>query len=242
MKNSTFFISDVHLDPAHPEITAIFIKFLQAQAPKADALYILGDFFEVWIGDDAASPLPKQIAKAINALTQHIPVYFMHGNRDFLIGKQFLAESGCQFLPDPSVITLYGKPILLTHGDRLCTQDQWHMLFRFITQQPWVKKAFLRLPLSLRQNIADTLRQKSKKRTGKLDMNRMDVALEAVIKDVKDHKTQLMVHGHTHKPAIHELTVGNETAYRIVLGAWHETGNALRYDDDHNYELITINP
>jgi UDP-2,3-diacylglucosamine hydrolase len=240
MNNVTFFISDLHLDSTRPDITAIFLRFLAIQAPQADALYILGDFFEVWIGDDDLAPWIQRILTALRQLSQKIPIYFMPGNRDFLIGKKFLQETGCQLLPDPTVITLYGRRIVLTHGDRLCTQDRLHLLFRGITQQAWLQQGFLCLPLALRQKIAAYLRQKSSQRTQRLDHSTMDVTQQAVMKDLKNYQTHYMIHGHTHRKAVHLIDLPHQRGFRIVLGDWYETGNALCYHQDHQYQLIPI--
>lgn len=225
---TTFFISDLHLDESRPAITELFLHFLTEQASQAQALYILGDLFEAWIGDDEQTPLHLQISAALQQLTQKdVPVYYIHGNRDFLIGEQFLQASGCQLLTDPTVIDLYGNPTLLTHGDILCTSDSRYQRYRRFVQHPLSKKIFLALPLSIRQKIANYLRNKSKQYTTTAAEHIMDVTPATVIATMQQYQVKQLIHGHTHRPAIHTLHLNNQTAKRYVLGAWEESGNTL---------------
>ncbi|MDF2868373.1 MAG: lpxH, partial [Gammaproteobacteria bacterium] len=158
----TLFISDLHLSEHTPELNQEFLGLLSGKAKQADALYILGDFFEMWIGDDDITPYNHSIIAAIKQFSKIKPVYFMAGNRDFMIGQRFARNSGCQLLTDPTVINLYGKPTLLTHGDFLCTQDKGHIAFRRCTQKLWLQNLLLKLPLSWRSRMGKGLRRQSK--------------------------------------------------------------------------------
>jgi UDP-2,3-diacylglucosamine hydrolase len=219
------FISDIHLTETQPNITEIFLHFLKTQAQQAEALYILGDLFEAWLGDDISSPFYSSIITALKHLTQSgVPVYLMHGNRDFLIGKTFFKATGCQYLKDPSIINLYGTPTLLMHGDLLCTQDVSYQRFRKVIRHPLVKQFFLSLPLSLRKKIGSTLRKKSQVYTSTSSLNIMDVTPGVAEQQLQFHQATLLIHGHTHRPAIHTL---ENNLVRIVLAAWHEEGSVL---------------
>ena len=180
---ATLFIADLHLQTEEPAITAGFLHFLQGEARKADALYILGDLFEAWIGDDDPNPLHQQIASAIKALTDSgVPCYFIHGNRDFLIGKRFARQSAMTLLPEEQLLDLYGRKVLIMHGDTLCTDDAGYLAFRAKVHSPWI-------------------------------------------------------HGHTHRPAVHQLQANGKAAYRVVLGAWHSEGSMVKVTPE-DVELI----
>lgn len=161
IKAHTLFISDLHLERGTPLVTAHFLNFMKYQAPNADATYILGDFFEAWIGDDNHTPFNRKVIESLQIVTHSKPIYFMRGNRDFLIGKKFAAVSGVILLKDPSIIQLYSKSVLLTHGDSLCTLDHKHQIYRRNIMKPWVQKLILSLPLSLRRKLAKVSRTKS---------------------------------------------------------------------------------
>jgi UDP-2,3-diacylglucosamine hydrolase len=240
MPNHTLFISDLHLEPAHPEMVQLFLNFLEQQAPQADALYILGDFFEVWIGDDDDNAFIQQIRRALRALTQKIPVYFMVGNRDFLLGERFAKATGCQLIEDPTLINLYGTSTLLLHGDSLCTFDKHHQKFRKISRNSRYQKIFLTLPLFLRRQIAKWLRGLSKKHNQTAHNYQLNVNPTEVNHFLKEFHTSQMIHGHTHQPNIHSIEIDGKICKRIVLGAWHNQGNALRVDNNNNIELITF--
>ena len=230
---STYFISDLHLQPNTPKITTIFLNFLQHQAIQADAVYILGDLFETWIGDDDPSPFANTIKQALNKLTATgVPIYFMHGNRDFILGQQFANETGLTLLPDPSVITLYGNSILLTHGDLLCIDDLKYQAFRRKAHSEKFQTRLLRLPLWIRRLIAIWARYKSKKHTQTTDLCIQDVNQTEVEHYLQQHNVNLMIHGHTHRPAIHEFILANKLTKRIVLAAWHEQGYLLKIDSN----------
>lgn len=229
----TLFISDLHLEPNRPDITDRFFQFLQQKAPQADALYILGDFFEVWIGDDEKSPWQQTIITALKQLTDTgFPIYMMRGNRDFLIGSAFTRATGCHFLPDPSVIELYGKKILLTHGDSLCISDRKHQNFRKYAQNPKYNRFFTCLPLFVRRFIARRIRNASKKHTAGTTLSVMDVTQAAVEQQMREHAVTQLIHGHTHRPAIHTFTLDEVLVQRIVLNDWDTQGGALVYAED----------
>jgi UDP-2,3-diacylglucosamine hydrolase len=238
----TLFIADLHLDESHQKTTAIFLEFLRTQALHADALYILGDLFEVWIGDDEISGFNENIKHSLKQLTAiGVPVYIMVGNRDFLIGQRFAKATGCQLLPDPFILDLYGQLILLTHGDALCTLDKWHMRFRKLTQNRFLRWFFLQLPLSMRRAIAKKLRSNSQRTTQTLPDYIMDVAPEEVLQQLRRYDVSYLIHGHTHRPAIHQHYHENLTvAERIVLGAWEQQGSALKWLADGAKELMTF--
>lgn len=228
----TLFISDLHLQPERPDITQFFLNFLNTRATSADALYILGDLFEAWVGSDNNPDFNQSIVQAIRQLTSNgIPVYFMRGNRDFLIGNQFVKETGCQLLPDPSVVELYGTRVLLTHGDALCTQDSKHQKFRKLTQHRY-NFLFLKLPLFLRRKIAQLLRRSSRKHTSQLHYAVMDVTNSAVETIMRTRQVCILIHGHTHRPNIHPLTIDGEPAKRIVLGDWEKKANVLVFQEN----------
>jgi UDP-2,3-diacylglucosamine hydrolase len=228
MIGRSLFISDIHLLTDRPKITEIFMRFLETEAHKADALYILGDLFEVWIGDDDETPLHKTVIQALRALVDAgIPVYCMHGNRDFLLGKRFMQQSGCILLPDPSVIVLYGTPTLISHGDIFCTRDKQYMKFRKKTRNKLVQKLFLLKSLAKRRAIADQLRETSKAYIAKAEPDLMDVAPETVEQMMRKYKVRYLIHGHTHKPTIEQFMLDNHTATRVVLDTWNDVGNVL---------------
>ena len=190
---ATLFIADLHLCVEEPAITAGFLRFLAGEARKADALYILGDLFEAWIGDDDPNPLHCQMAAAIKAVSDSgVPCYFIHGNRDFLLGKRFARESGMTLLPEEKVLELYGRRVLIMHGDTLCTDDAGYQAFRAKVHKPWLQMLFL---------------------------------------------VQWLIHGHTHRPAVHELIANQQPAFRVVLGAWHTEGSMVKVTAD-DVELI----
>lgn len=237
---ATLFIADLHLHTEEPAITAGFLRFLRGEARSADALYILGDLFEAWIGDDDPEPLHREIAKEIKALVESgVPCYFIHGNRDFLLGKRFARESGMTLLPEEKVLNLYGREVLIMHGDTLCTDDAGYQAFRAKVHQPWLQTLFLALPLFIRRRIAAKMRDGSKSANSHKSMAIMDVNPQAVVSVMEKHRVQWLIHGHTHRPAIHPLTVNAQPASRVVLGAWHEEGSMVKVTTD-NVELIAF--
>jgi len=231
---STLFISDLHLDPSRPAVTQALLDFFSNEASQADALYILGDFFEAWIGDDDDTELNQVIIKALKSLTDAgVKTYVMPGNRDFLIGQQFAEQSGCQLLPDPSVVNLYGKSVLLVHGDSLCTGDEQYMQFRAQVRSPQWQQVILSKTLDERRAIAQQLREASGSASSNKADDIMDVTPAAVTESLQQHGVDLMIHGHTHRPAIHALDKGK----RIVLGDWLDYGWVLKYQPNGEYQL-----
>jgi len=236
---TTLFISDLHLNGAQPEITTQFVAFLRGMARQAEHLYILGDLFEFWIGDDDPDPAYVQIQDELRALTTAgIPCSIMHGNRDFLLGRQFCIRTGCQLLDDGSVIELYGQRVLLMHGDALCTDDKSYQRLRRIVRNPLVQWLFMRLPLTRRERIATRIRAGSQMHTRQATDAIMDVNARAVERAFDKARLQLMIHGHTHRPAIHRLA-GQSGRTRIVLGDWYTQGSVLRWSAT-GYELLSL--
>jgi UDP-2,3-diacylglucosamine hydrolase len=217
-------ISDLHLDPKRPAITQAFFEFLNttAQAADVEALYILGDFFEVWLGDDDDTPIYQETIRQLKQFTDNgTPVYFMHGNRDFLVGRDFALQTGAILLPDPSVIHHQGHDYLLMHGDSLCTKDHEYMAFRRTTRSAQWQNALLSRSLEERKAYAKEVREKSQSMNSLKAEDIMDVTAEEVTRIMSEHKVDTLIHGHTHRPNIHSLNTG---AQRIVLGDWGSLG------------------
>jgi len=230
---ATLFIADLHLSTEEPAITAGFLRLLEGEARTAEALYILGDLFEAWIGDDDPNPLHAAIAAAIRALVESgVPCYFIHGNRDFLIGKRFARQSGMAMLPAEKVLTLYGERVLIMHGDTLCTDDVGYQQFRAKVQQRWLQTLFLSLPLFIRQRIAAKMRAGSKASNQTKSDAIMDVNQQAVSEVMRQHHVRHLIHGHTHRPAIHDLQIEGHPARRYVLGAWHQEGSMIKASEN----------
>jgi UDP-2,3-diacylglucosamine hydrolase len=224
----TLFISDLHLDPERPAVTELFLELLDSRAHTADAIYILGDLFEAWVGDDDTGPMNQAVCDGLKkCATSGTPVFIMHGNRDFLLGARFAAASGCTLLDDPALIDLYGTPALLMHGDLLCTDDKEYMAFRAMVRNTEWQRELLSRSLEERQLMAREMRDRSREQTGGKPEAIMDVNKEAVIKTMTGHKVQRLIHGHTHRPAIHDLVISGTPAQRIVLGDWYEQGSLL---------------
>lgn len=234
---TTLFISDLHLDEARPEATELFLRFLHDEARSASALYVLGDLFEAWVGDDDPTPVGAAIATALGAVTNGgTPAFFIRGNRDFLLGRAFAARCGMQVLADPSVILLDGKPALVMHGDLLCTDDSGYMAFRAQTRNPDWQLNFLAQPLHARLAFATQARAQSRDHQGALKQagtleTITDVAPASVSATFARYGVDLMIHGHTHRPAMHTLDVDGRACTRIVLGDWYEQGSVLRARD-----------
>lgn len=226
---STLFISDLHLSGERPEIVTLFRDFLKQEAAQAECLYILGDLFEVWLGDDAIPPDMTDVLHDLKTLTTSgVPVHVMVGNRDFLLGAQFEAMTGCELLPDPSVVTLYGTDTLLMHGDTLCTDDVDYQQFRALVRNPEWQKDFLAKPIDERIRIGREARAESRARTGEKSEEIMDVNSVAVADAFREHGISRLIHGHTHRPAIHALSVDEKPVTRIVLGDWYKKASVLR--------------
>ena len=227
---STLFISDLHLDAARPHIVELFTRFLAGDARQADALYILGDLFESWIGDDDDSPLALQVAQSLYALKQSgVPVFFMHGNRDFLLGEAYAKRAGMTLLDDPTVIEFGGQPTLLMHGDTLCTDDAAYQEFRAVVRNPDWQKQFRARSLSERHAFAAQARAESVKHTAGAKPEIIDVNQAAVLAAMRKHGVRTLIHGHTHRPATHRFEFDRQTAERIVLGDWYEQSSVLTW-------------
>ena len=227
---STLFISDLHLDEARPHIVDLFTRFVADEARGAAALYILGDLFESWIGDDDDSALAHRVAASLSALKQAgVPVFFMHGNRDFLLGEDYARRAGMTLLKDPTVIELGGERTLLMHGDTLCTDDAAYQEFRAVVRNPDWQKQFGARSLAERRAFAAQARAESLKHTASAKAEIMDVNQDAVIAAMRTHSVRRLIHGHTHRPATHRLEINRQSAERIVLGDWYEQGSVLTW-------------
>jgi len=224
----TLFISDLHLSPENPAMTNCFVRFLAREAPRADALYILGDLFEAWVGDDVDDSFTRTVVNNLKNWPK--PLYLMQGNRDFLLGEVFAQKTNAKLLPDPTVIDLYGISMLVSHGDLLCTEDKSYLRFRKIVRMAWLQKLFLLLPLKFRLNIAEKLRAQSSSHVKTLSPEIMDVTPKAVSDWLELYKVSRIIHGHTHRPAI--------MPDRIVLSMWHDRGGALVASSDKSFELV----
>jgi len=240
---TTLFISDLHLDGTQPEITDQFLRFLDEEAKHAAALYILGDLFEAWIGDDDPDADKQRAIAALRATTQAgVRCYLIHGNRDFLIGKRFSQETGVQLLEDGTVVDLYGRRVLLMHGDSLCIDDHAYQRLRRIVRNPLVQFTMRSLSLKQRQKLAARMRAGSKAHIQSMDRTApqiMDVNANEVLATLARYDVDCIVHGHTHRPAIHHLQVNGKPATRIVLGDWYEQGSVLKWDE-RGYELLSL--
>jgi len=233
------FLSDLHLHGSRPQITDLFFRFLKSEATSASAVYILGDLFEFWAGDD--SNIYPEVISALRATTQSgLPIYFMRGNRDFLVGKQFAQDTGCNILDDPTPIQVGTQRILLMHGDTLCTDDIEYQSFRQeVRSDEWQQKV-MSMPLPERMDYFKSLREASQKSIQQKPANIMDVNQHAVEKEMLKADTRLLIHGHTHRKAIHEFMLNDEPATRIVLGDWYENGNALSFNSASDFTFIEL--
>ena len=227
---STLFISDLHLDAARPHIVELFTRFVAEDARQAEALYILGDLFESWIGDDDDSPLAQQVGQSLRALMQTgVPVFFMHGNRDFLLGQNYAKRAGMTLLVDPAVVQLDGERTLLMHGDTLCTDDAAYQEFRAVVRNPEWQNQFRARSLSERHAFAAQARAESVKHTAGAKPEIMDVNQHAVIAAMREHGVRTLIHGHTHRPATHRFELDGQNAERVVLGDWYEQSSVLTW-------------
>lgn len=229
---STLFISDLHLTESRPEITAALFTFLRGSACNSRELYILGDLFESYVGDDDDAALPASVAVALRTLSAHgVPVHFVHGNRDFLLGRRFAEQAGMRLLDTHTRINLYGVATLLLHGDTLCTDDIAYQQWRVQSRQSEWKADFLAQPLAMRRQFAQTARVESARHTQSLEPAITDVNEAAVQCAFVQNDVQRMIHGHTHRPAIHlPQCINGSNRQRIVLGDWHRHGSILRVD------------
>ena len=231
---TTLFVSDLHLDATRPHVTALFLRFLREEARSARALYVLGDLFEAWVGDDDPDPVGADVAEGLRAVADAgTPVRFIRGNRDFLVGADYARRAGMTILADPAVVMLDGRPVLLLHGDLLCTADAGYMAFRAQTRDPHWQAQFLAQPLEARLAFAANARVQSRTHQATLkEAGTMETITDVTASTVDEHFSRygidLMIHGHTHRPAIHSLQVGGRERRRVVLGDWYEQGSVLR--------------
>lgn len=229
----TLFIADLHLNESRPDLTALFLQFLQTQAKNADALYILGDLFESYIGDDEKTPLQKQVSQALYHLKERgIPVYLMQGNRDFLMGKAFAKRCGATLLKDPTIIHLYGTPTLLMHGDTLCTQDTDYLAFRKKARHFFYQTLFLLQSLKKRREIFTKARQISQMHNRNTALAILDATPSAIPEVMLQYGVRQLIHGHTHRPSLHYFWQTGERYLRIVLSDWENHGHFLVYEQN----------
>lgn len=229
----TIFIADIHLCQEEPVVVAAFLDFLLSLLQgenRTDALYILGDLFDAWIGDDPghSDPLHGRIRTALRALP--FPVYFIHGNRDFLLCKAYAHASGMMLLQEKHVLTLYGKRLLIMHGDVLCTDDKNYQIFRKFVRKAWIQKIFLALPYKLRKGASKYLRSRSKKAGTSKPSVIMDVNDKAVESVLHEYQAQWLIHGHTHRPGVQQVSLGNRQSERVTLGSWETEGSFVQVD------------
>ncbi len=226
---TTLLISDLHLDASRPRIVDLFTDFVRDEASRADALYILGDLFEAWTGDDMADAVAERVAYALTGLYEAgVPCLFMHGNRDFLLGDAFARRARMVLLADPAMITIEGEPTLLMHGDTLCLDDLPYQTFRRQAHDPQWQREFLARSAPERRKFAERARTESTRYTRSVDEAITDVNVGAVEHALRTHDVRRLVHGHTHRPAIHALEVDGTPCERIVLGDWYDHGSVLR--------------
>jgi UDP-2,3-diacylglucosamine hydrolase len=233
-----FFASDLHLDPARPESTSRCLDFLAREVPGADALYLLGDLFETWIGDDDPQAVARELAQALARLSAGgTAVFLLPGNRDFLLGPEFARDCGALLLPDPVLTTIHGRRVLLTHGDALCVDDRPYQRLRALVRDVDVQRSFLALDSERRRALAAEARAGSRAHVEASAAYLTDASRSAIEAAFRTTEAELMIHGHTHRPAIHAHDVDGQARVRVVLGDWHEHGTALRWDS-RGYELV----
>lgn len=230
-RRHTLFASDLHLDSEAPWAIDAFLKFLAGEARGAEALYLLGDLFEVWVGDDDDDPDHARACAGLARLTASgVAVYALHGNRDFLLGAPFEQRTGVKLLPDPVLVDLYGVPTLLSHGDAFCTEDTSYQELRSIVRKPAWQRRFLSLPLASRRELATAARAGSKAHTGRTIPTIMDVNADAVSRAFRATGARRLIHGHTHRPAIHPSVIDGVSAERVVLAPWYEAASCVAVD------------
>jgi len=241
LNQEILFISDLHISLEKPEITCRFLAFLQNRAPKAEAVYILGDLFDAWVGDDDLTPPNNKIRKQLRQLTDSgTKVYLQQGNRDFLLGKQFCQDTGINLLDDYAVIDLYGTPTLLTHGDLLCTDDLAYQAFRVKSHTQAWQQAVLSKPLLLRLLAARWYRVRSYFHKSKKSQDIMDVNQDTVVKVLLDHHSLRLIHGHTHRPDVHNFEISGQPAQRFVLSAWSKNTGEILCWNSAGYQIEMI--
>lgn len=233
MAKPRLIIADLHLSQERRDITTAFLHFLANTAPKAQALYILGDLFEVWIGDDNPDPLLDEVAIALQQLhAQGVALFFCHGNRDFLLGKRFAKRAGMQLLSPTTVHCCDDIDVLFMHGDSLCTLDAQYIKFRQWWDQPWWQRLILSMPLWYRRHLGRKARRVSKQDKAQKTAMIMDVTPDEVPRVMAQHNVQLMIHGHTHRPALHQITLADgRPAIRAVVGDWYQQASYIELCD-----------
>ena len=237
---ATYFISDLHLERIESPITNIFTAFLD-DLNQNDSLYILGDLFESWIGDDNVSELSQYISDRLLMLSERdISVAIMHGNRDFLIGEDFCKASSIELINDPLIIEINTKKVMLTHGDELCTDDKEYQAFRSVVRNPLWQKDFLNFPISKREKIAGEAKDASKDSKENKAMEIMDVNTDAVFKAFNDREIEIMIHGHTHRPNIHKVSNEGKNLTRYVLGDWSKNSAIILKWNEAQVELMDL--
>jgi UDP-2,3-diacylglucosamine hydrolase len=233
-----WFASDLHLDPSTPDIASRFLRFLAGPVRGSHALFLLGDLFEAWVGDDDPEPAHREVISAIAEVARSGSLVFvMRGNRDFLIGERFCAESGAVLLEDPAIVTIAGAPALLSHGDGLCVDDRAYQKLRALVRDESVRAGFARLPLDARRRLATEAREGSREHLARAVDYITDVNQLAVESVMREAGVQLMIHGHTHRPNVHRFESDGESRTRVVLGAWHDEAMVLR-SDSAGYQLV----
>jgi UDP-2,3-diacylglucosamine hydrolase len=229
---TTLFISDLHLEPGHPRITEQFLAFLEQARGRTDALYILGDLFDAWLGDDDPEPEYRRVIDALRRLrAAGTRLYFMHGNRDFLIGARFSAETGCELLDEHTVVPVHGERVLLMHGDLLCTDDVEYQAFRRMVRDPAWQRRMLSLSIDERAALAQQVKKQTRAAVMSKAEDIMDVNPNTVEDTMRRFGVRTLLHGHTHRPNVHRLTLDGADATRIVLGDWYTQGSVVTWDD-----------
>ncbi len=237
---ATLFISDLHIEASRRQIIRQFTEFLRTEARAADALYILGDLFDSWVGDDAPDAGQITVIAAIKSLTSSgVPCFVMHGNRDFLLGPQFCTDTGARLLPDPLIVTLYGERVLVMHGDALCTDDRAYQRLRATVRDADWQRQFLGLSVAARRALAGAARTGSKAHMASMEEAITDVNAESVAAALRAADTSILLHGHTHRPGMQSFSVDGRACTRIVLGDWHAEGSLLRWDSS-GPELLSM--
>jgi len=234
------FISDLHLHPAESKIEARFNDFIAWAAVNTKAVYILGDFFHAWSGDDGMDDWSRSIASQLKGLSeQRVALYYLHGNRDFLLGQDFAKAAGMTILPEPYVIELGDSKVLLVHGDRYCTNDLSHQRFRRITRSPWFARLFLRLPLHFRKRMVAKVRQHSQENYSKT-AEQMDIVLEPMLSHMVEHGLTILIHGHTHKPGLSNHLYNSGEYKQYVLSDWDDSPQMLCYYKSKGFEFAHL--
>jgi len=235
------FLSDLHLHDSRPQITELFFSFLKSETvASASSIYILGDLFEFWAGDDA-NAYPEVVNALRSTVDKGIPVYFMRGNRDFLAGEKFRHDTGCVLIEDPTVINIDDQPVLLMHGDTLCTDDHEYQAFRAEVRSSDWQSRVMSMSLPERMDYFQSLREASKKSIQEKPSDIMDVNQHTVERKMSEANTHLLIHGHTHRQDIHQFTIDDEPACRVVLGDWYNNGNVLIVNSTSDYRFMTLN-